>query len=88
MNTVELIFKETTAMRDHLSPRTIFLAKGHTVEPVLKDHPRGHTNVVSEDGVFGGRFNSIEIYTCQEYLVFQDRWSFMAVVSQDRFHCT
>ena len=24
---------------------------------------------------------------CQEYVVFQDRWSVMAVVSQDRFHC-
>ncbi len=24
---------------------------------------------------------------CQEYVVLQDRWSLMAVVSQDRFHC-
>ncbi len=28
-----------------------------TVEPVLKDHPIGHTKVV-----FGGRFNYIEMY--------------------------
>ncbi len=35
--------------------------------------------------VFVDRFNYIEVYTrtfCQEYLVFQDRWSLMAVVSQ------
>ena len=25
---------------------------------------------------------------CQDYLVFQGRWSLMAVVSQDRFHCS
>ncbi len=25
---------------------------------------------------------------CQEYVVLQDRWSFMAVTPQDRFHCT
>ena len=24
---------------------------------------------------------------CQKYLVFQDRWSLMAVLFQDRFHC-
>ncbi len=24
---------------------------------------------------------------CREYVVLQDRWSLMAVVSQDRFHC-
>ncbi len=31
--------------------------------------------------------NALECETCQEYVVLQDRWSFMAVVSQDRFHC-
>ncbi len=25
--------------------------------------------------------------SCQEYVAFQYRWSVMAVVSQDRFHC-
>ncbi len=24
---------------------------------------------------------------CQKCVVFEDRWSLMAVVSQDRFHC-
>ncbi len=67
-----------------------------TVEPVLKDTPAiGHKNMVSRhmrQVVFGDRL----IYTCtlkcrtfcQELMVFQDRWSLMAVVSQDRFHCT
>ncbi len=31
----------------------------------------------------------IEMYRafCLEYLIFQDRWSLIAVVSQDSFHC-
>ncbi len=38
--------------------------------------------------VFGDRFSYIEIMIfCQGYVVFQDRWSVTAVVSQDRFHC-
>ncbi len=40
-----------------------------TVKPVLKDHPIGHTNVVSREVVFGDRFNYIECWTfCQKYL--------------------
>ncbi len=40
---------------------------------------------------FGDRF-SYYIEICmrtlsQEYVVFQDRWSLIAVVSQGRFHC-
>ncbi len=30
------------------------------MEPVLNDHPMGHTNVVSED-LFAGRFSYTEI---------------------------
>ncbi len=59
----------------------------HTVEPVLKDHPIGHTNVVSQDrwSLVTGLITLKCRTFCQEYLVSQDRWSLMAVVSQDRF---
>ncbi len=36
----------------------------------------------------GDMFDYNEIYSnfCQEYMVLQDKWSVMAVVSQDSFH--
>ncbi len=58
--------------------------KQNTVEPVLKDNPIEHTNVVSQDSwpiILKCRT------FCEEQVVFQDRWSLMAVFSQDRFHC-
>ncbi len=54
----------------------------------LEGHPIGHTNVVFEDR-WSLRTDSITLKCwifCQEYLGFQYRWSFMAVISQDRFH--
>ena len=59
------------------------------LETVLKDHPIGYTNMVSQDRWFLVPSSiTLKCRTfCQEYLVFQDRWSLMAVVSQDRFHC-
>ncbi len=61
-----------------------------TVEPVLKDHPICHTNVVSQNrwSLVTGSVTLKCRTCCQEYLVFQDRWSLMAVVLQDRFHCS
>ncbi len=59
-------------------------------EPVLKDHPIGYTNMVSQErwSLVTGSI-SLKCRTFwQEYLVFQDRSSLMAVVSQYRFHCT
>ena len=41
--------------------------------------------------VIGDRFNCTEMFDfllCQEFVVIQDRWSFMAVVLQDSFQCT
>ncbi len=61
-----------------------------TVEPVLKDWPNGHTNVVFQDRwslVTGSVVLKCRIF-CLEYLVFVDRWSVIGVVSQDRLHCT
>ncbi len=60
-----------------------------TVEPVLKDRPIVHKNVVSQDrwslvtGSFTLKFRTF----CKKIVVLQDRWSLVAVVSQDRFHC-
>ncbi len=61
---------------------------GCTVEPILKDHPIGHTNVVSLHSLVTGSITLKCSIFLQEYLVFQDRWPLMVVVSQDRFHCT
>ncbi len=55
-------------------------------EPVFKDHPIGHTNMVSQERWTGSISLKCSTFW-QEYLVFQDRWSLMAVVSQERFHC-
>ncbi len=60
-----------------------------TVEPVLKDHPNGHKNVVCQDRwslVTGSVILKCRSF-CQKCVICQDRWSLMAVVSQDRFHC-
>ncbi len=39
--------------------------------------------------VSGDSFNCTEMWDLpQEYVVLQDRWSLMAVVYQERFHCT
>ena len=62
----------------------------YTVEPILKDHPFGHRHRVSQDrwsfvtGLFALKCRTFY----QKYEVSQDRWSLMAVVAQDRFHCT
>ncbi len=62
--------------------------KEYTEEPVLKDRPVDHKNIVCQDrwslvtGSVALKCNTF----CQEYVVLQDR-SLMAVVSQDRFHC-
>ncbi len=60
------------------------------VEPVLKDYPTCHTNVVSQDRWSLATCSvTLKCRTfCYEYLVFQDRWSLMAVASQERFHCS
>ncbi len=61
----------------------------YTVEAVLIDHPMDHTNVIFQDRCFlvTGSITLKYRTFYQEYLVFQDRWSVMAVVSQDSFHC-
>ncbi len=61
-----------------------------TAEPVLKDHPIGHKNVVCQDrwSLVTGLVILKCRYFCQKSVVSQDRLSLMAVVSQDRFHCT
>ncbi len=49
----------------------------NTVEPVLKDRPIAHTNVVSQDR-WSCVTGSVRLRCgnfCQKYLVFQDRWS-------------
>ncbi len=58
------------------------LSNANTVEPVLKDHPIDHKNVVSEDrwSVMTGSITLKCGTFCQEYLVFQDGWSFIRVV--------
>ncbi len=60
-----------------------------TVEPVLKDRPIDHKNMVSQDrwSLVTGSF-TLKCVTCQTRVVLQDRWSLMLVVSQDRFDCT
>ena len=61
-----------------------------TVEPVLKDRPYGHKKYgLSRQVAFSDRFiyTEIEELLPQKILVLQDRWSLMAVVSQDRFYC-
>ena len=50
----------------------------------------GHKNMVSQDRwslVTGSITLKCTIF-CQIYAIFQDRWSFTAVVCQDRFHCS
>ncbi len=62
----------------------------HTVvEPVLKDYTMGHANVVSGDrwSLVAGSITLRCRTFRQKYVVFQCKWSFMPVVSQDRFHC-
>ncbi len=61
----------------------------NTVEPVLKDRPTGHKNMISQDrwSLVTGSVTLKCGTFCQEYVVLQDRWSLMAVVSQDRLHC-
>ena len=60
-----------------------------TVKPVLKDHPIGHKiTVVSQHRwplVTGSVI--LKCRSCQDCMVFQDRWSLIAVVFHDRFHC-
>ena len=61
----------------------------HSVEPVLKHFPNCHNDMVSQDrwSLETGSM-ALKCETCQEYVVLQDRWCFMAVVFQNRFHCT
>ncbi len=64
--------------------------KNGTVEPILKDCPIGHKNVVCQDRWSLVTGSVILKYTafCQKCVVCQDRWSLMVVVSQDQLHCT
>ena len=61
-----------------------------TVEPVLSDHIMllAIKNVVSQDrwSLMTGSI-TLKCLTCQEYLIFQGKWSLVIVVSQYRFHC-
>ncbi len=61
----------------------------HIVEPVLKDHPAGHKNMASQDrwSLVTGSITLKCGILGQGYVVLRDRWSLMAVVSQDRFYC-
>ncbi len=61
----------------------------YTIEPVLKDRPIGHKNVVCQDrwSLVTGSVILKSRSFCRKCMVCQDRWSPMAVVSQDRFHC-
>ncbi len=54
----------------------------YTVEPVLKDRPIGHKNMVSRQVVFGDRFIYIEMCDLPK-----TSGPSRQVVSQDRFHC-
>ncbi len=68
----------------------MYVHSSGTVEPILKDHPIGHKNLVCRDRwslVTGSVVLKCRSF-CQKYVVCQDRRSLMAVVSQDRFHCT
>ena len=62
--------------------------KGNGVQwNCLEDHPMGHINGVSGRRwvLVAGSIITLNYRTfCQEYPVFQDRCSFMVVVSQDR----
>ena len=59
------------------------------LEPVLTNHPIGHKNMISQDrwSLVTGWFTLKCKTFCPKLVVLQDRWSLMAVVSQDRFHC-
>ena len=54
----------------------------------MKDHPIGYKNMVSQDrwSLVTGSYTLECRAFCPKLVVFQDRWSLMAVVSQDRFH--
>ncbi len=55
----------------------------------LKRLPIGYKNVSQDRQSLVTRSITVIYRTfCWEYLVFRDRWSLMAVVSQDSFHCT
>ncbi len=82
-STKSLFFPFTSLVQNLTSPME------NTVEPVWKDHPIGHKNVVRQDRwslVTGSVVLKCGSF-CQKCVVCQDRWSLMAVVSQDRFHC-
>ncbi len=61
-----------------------------TVEPVLKDHPIGHKIMATQDrwSLGTSSFTLKCVTFCQTVVVLPDRWSLMAVVCEDRFHCT
>ncbi len=67
-------------------PQSLFVISVRVlyVEPVLKDHPIGHKNIVSQDR--WSLVTCLVILKCssfwQKCVVFQDRWSLMAVVSR------
>ncbi len=54
----------------------------YTVEPILKEHPMGHTMLRLKTG---GLWRQVLLHwnvgpLYQEYLVFQDRWSLVKVL--------
>ena len=70
--------------------RQVFPDHSDTVEPVLKDHLICLKSAVSQDrwSLATGSCTLKCVTFCQKLVVIQDRWFLMAVVSQDRFHCS
>ena len=69
--------------------KKVFLSQG-TVKPVLKDHPICYNHLVSQNRcslVTGSMTLKCRTF-CLEYVVLQNRWSTMAVVSQDMVYCS
>ena len=60
----------------------------YTVEALYKDRFISHTYMLSQHLVFGNRFICIEMRpSARNYVVLQDKWSFMVVIAEHRCHC-
>ncbi len=57
----------------------------YIVAPILKDYPISHKDMLFQDmwSLVSGSLLKYRTF-CQKLRVLQDRWSLMAVVSQDR----